>query len=193
MVKQNEELYMEIGPNGRWRWKPDFVEGIIRRKKKGKSATQIAKEFEMTRNQVIGILYRNGHSEKLEERKTREVRKLERAIRDTTRKQKVTGADLIARFEKKQAQLAAKQKSNNWDYVSPPQAKVVVDLSKYDTRSKAPLRVPILDLQKHQCRWPVTDDFPFLFCGQTRADESSYCPHHHELSRRPAMPAKRRA
>lgn len=34
------------------------------------------------------------------------------------------------------------------------------------------------DLQSGSCRWVVTDDKPFLFCGAPKDPESSYCTHH---------------
>jgi GcrA cell cycle regulator len=37
------------------------------------------------------------------------------------------------------------------------------------------------DLEKNDCRYAVTADHPMLFCGQTKADGSSYCDHHHHV------------
>lgn len=41
---------------------------------------------------------------------------------------------------------------------------------------------PLLDLNPSDCRWPVTDDRPFLFCGEPKAPESSYCACHKRMS-----------
>lgn len=45
-----------------------------------------------------------------------------------------------------------------------------------------PLNISLMDLERHHCRWPVTDDGPHLFCGRDRADGSSYCAGHRRLS-----------
>lgn len=41
---------------------------------------------------------------------------------------------------------------------------------------------PLLDLERGECRWPVTDTKPFLFCSEPQADESSYCACHKAMS-----------
>lgn len=41
---------------------------------------------------------------------------------------------------------------------------------------------PLLDLNPRDCRWPMTADKPFLFCGEPKADASSYCACHKRLS-----------
>lgn len=44
------------------------------------------------------------------------------------------------------------------------------------------LGIPLLDLEKHHCRWPQGGDGdgqPITFCGQPKADGSPYCIHHH--------------
>jgi hypothetical protein len=43
--------------------------------------------------------------------------------------------------------------------------------------------VALLDLEPHQCRWPV-NDAPYLFCAGTKIDGSSYCGRHFGVSRR---------
>jgi hypothetical protein len=40
--------------------------------------------------------------------------------------------------------------------------------------------IGLLDLDKGKCRWPVTDDSPFLFCGAPC--EGVYCDHHAALA-----------
>lgn len=39
----------------------------------------------------------------------------------------------------------------------------------------------ILSIRKAECRYCITDDTPFLFCGDPVAEGSSYCEDHHEL------------
>jgi hypothetical protein len=54
------------------------------------------------------------------------------------------------------------------------------------------------DLLQYHCRYAVTDDAPFLFCGDVRQRKSPYCAFHHALShvaprpneKRPAAPRR---
>lgn len=39
----------------------------------------------------------------------------------------------------------------------------------------------LLELRGSDCRYPVTEDSPFLFCGHPQDGGSSYCAHHHQL------------
>lgn len=48
---------------------------------------------------------------------------------------------------------------------------------------------PLLDLDPSDCRWPVTADKPFLFCGAPKAEGSSYCACHRRLSVSAEQPA----
>lgn len=36
----------------------------------------------------------------------------------------------------------------------------------------------LLELERNDCRYVVTDDHPMLFCGHEKAAGSSYCAHH---------------
>lgn len=40
------------------------------------------------------------------------------------------------------------------------------------------LRLSVVELEASHCRWPVTEDHPFLFCGHEKAAGFSYCAHH---------------
>lgn len=37
------------------------------------------------------------------------------------------------------------------------------------------------DLRNRHCRFPVTDEAPFFFCGNDKHPGSSYCAHHHRV------------
>ena len=42
--------------------------------------------------------------------------------------------------------------------------------------------MPLLkDLNDHQCRYPVTEEPPFVMCGRAKQAGSSYCPRHHKV------------
>jgi GcrA cell cycle regulator len=60
-----------------------------------------------------------------------------------------------------------------------------------------PLNVGLLEIDQHQCRYPVNDSSPFLFCGHRKMEGSSYCAPHFILTHRPEVdrraPAKEAA
>lgn len=39
----------------------------------------------------------------------------------------------------------------------------------------------LADLANNQCRYPVTQETPFVFCGREKIEHSSYCARHHKL------------
>lgn len=39
----------------------------------------------------------------------------------------------------------------------------------------------LCDLYDNDCRYPVNDGAPYLFCAEARQDGSSYCPEHHRI------------
>jgi hypothetical protein len=45
-----------------------------------------------------------------------------------------------------------------------------------------PGSVPLLELRADDCRWPVTDRPPHLFCGQMKWGSSSYCCDHTRMA-----------
>lgn len=46
----------------------------------------------------------------------------------------------------------------------------------------SPLNLSLMDLQSDSCRYAVTDETPFLFCGQPNDGVSSYCRAHHHIA-----------
>lgn len=45
----------------------------------------------------------------------------------------------------------------------------------------------LLDLEPNDCRYPVNEGGPFLFCAEPSAKGSSYCAHHRDLCFRKVM------
>ena len=44
-------------------------------------------------------------------------------------------------------------------------------------------RITLMELEHRDCRWPLGDEPPFLFCGNaTDADNRPYCPVHHRAA-----------
>lgn len=50
-----------------------------------------------------------------------------------------------------------------------------------------------LDLQPGQCKWPITQDAPFMHCGQPIAEGSPYCPFHRRKAHGPGTHSERAA
>jgi len=66
--------------------------------------------------------------------------------------------------------------------------------SMRDTSELDPLMVPLLELESHQCRWPVNspdNGEGFLFCGHKKQEGSSYCSHHRQRAYRGSHPASK--
>jgi GcrA cell cycle regulator len=74
-----------------------------------------------------------------------------------------------------------------------PETSSVADPAEYDRQS---LHLHLVDLERHQCRWPVNDynaDGEHLFCGHRVEQGSSYCPHHAARSIGLGTPSERTA
>lgn len=110
----------------------------------------------LTRNAVIGFLNRGGYTKEAREgaaqiRKPREVKvKIEAPVK------------LIAAKPEKPAPVPYKKISEAIDA-----AEIVVERG-----------VSLLALHDAHCRYPITDDAPYLFCGRRRAPGCSYCEMH---------------
>ena len=48
----------------------------------------------------------------------------------------------------------------------------------------------LLQLRRDQCRYPVTEESPWVFCGRATKDGSSYCARHHEICVKPGGPIR---
>lgn len=62
------------------------------------------------------------------------------------------------------------------DYVTP-------ELAALRCAEIEPRRLSLLDLEPDDCRYPVTDLPPHLFCAHPKMAGSSYCPDHFQLTR----------
>lgn len=50
-------------------------------------------------------------------------------------------------------------------------------------RRAAHANVALIALRSGDCRWPIGDNPPFLFCAAAvEADDTSYCPTHHKVA-----------
>lgn len=146
-------------------WTPERVEILTDLWKAGLSCSLIAKALGdgATRNSVIGKVHRL----KLAGRDTTE--QLARGPaphsgRGPDRKLRITKARRIALV--KPLKLAAPKKAK--------------EKPRGEAWEPIPGMVPVslIDIERGQCRWPVGNDAPHLFCG-AHADHGPYCRHHH--------------
>lgn len=52
----------------------------------------------------------------------------------------------------------------------------------------APFTLSLLELGPRHCKWPRGERVPYRFCGQLRAENSSYCSEHQQLGSNGARP-----
>lgn len=158
-------------------WTDERVAKLTDLWKAGLSCSKIANELGggATKNSVIGKVQRL----KLPGRVTTD--------RYPTRVPGKRGADRKVRMTKRR-RVALGQPADL------PQIKV--SQQKPQGEAWAPIQgvepVSLLDLEAGQCKWPVGQDSPFMFCGAP-ATHHHYCEHHHAWSIGEGTPSERSA
>lgn len=152
------------------------------------TSTAIAAAFMgASKNAIIGFCHRHGIAllSRVEKaRRPEEQRKAEeRAARYRAKiavERKAAEADLTTRgtVREDRKQVARNQAlARAIQNPTPVMSKGFMDIRPDGT----PARVSLLDIGRHQCRWPVGDprEPGFGFCGETTRESSSYCARHH--------------
>ena len=143
-------------------WTKEKVDLASELFRKGTPASKIAEELGagMTRNAVIGKLNRLG------------------ITADRTRAQKVRPAPQRPLRSVSAGVITYKMPKVKARKVEPPKVKTGLP------KQIEPLRVKLVDLRDHHCRFPLGNpgDPAFRFCGLDREGKSSYCEHHRRLS-----------
>jgi GcrA cell cycle regulator len=138
-------------------WPPEQLELLEQLWASGKSASVCAETIGgRTRNAVIGMVHRLG----LPKRRTRHVGPQIRPAKPP--KPKAPRAALPARIALPVVVYAPLPRSAAWEPLPGTQP------------------VGLMDLGASMCRWPVTVDRPWLFCGA--AADGVYCAAHSALS-----------
>lgn len=136
--------------------------------KDGLSMGQIAAQFGITRQVVAGIIHRN--RDKFESR------------RDAN--------------GKKPATQKANQRRSAFHAVNVGQEQApaisAIEAMQYDA-SRLLASKDLLDLRSCDCRWPLNDGAPFLFCAEEVTTGSAYCAHHKQRSTGRGTISERRA
>lgn len=156
------------------KWTPEERGAIGRLWQEGRTAGQISREFDCSRNSIIGIVTRLG----------------------LTRFEKFGGTGVVRRMRaKREAKARAVQppKPRKLSRKPPPQfnfRRPTLDelmASAADWRAiKAEMErqdadrtdlVALLDLEEHQCRWPIGEPTRG-YCGASKVPGKSYCAGH---------------
>lgn len=134
----------------------------------GLSMTQIGKCFGMNRHQVAGVINRN--REKFKRRNTRNQR-----VKGSQPAEPIVTASQKAN-QRRKAFHAVKVAEDA--AIAPPSfPEPEIDGKEYDA-IRLPLAKDLLALGNCDCKWPLNDGGPFLFCAEEVVDGSVYCRHH---------------
>ena len=162
--------YREVtGRAPRFDWTDQRVDQLKRLLADGLSASEIAGEFGISRNAIIGKVHRYGLS-------------FSRAPW-----RRGMGAPRAPRIARKAPLRKSKLQLHPGLAPKLPVEEPVPEHVD-DLAIPAGQRRTILTLRKDDCRWPVGDPrlepASFFYCGAPAKDGSSYCPHHDRRSKR---------
>ena len=145
-------------------WTPERVEKLHALYVEGLTCSQIAARLGgVSRNSVIGKLNRIGLSRKRENRYTKVSK---------------NGVNLPKRARKPKPSGPLVERTNNG-----------VPVPLVPPEPIGGHGAPLLDLARHQCRWPTGHDGEqHLFCGADRAPGSPYCAAHAAMARADVQP-----
>ena len=152
----------------------------------GKSATQVGRIFNRTKNSIIGKVHRM----KLVKRKPKAVKVAIRAIKAATPKGNNGAAG------KSRGMIEAVRKARE-EQVKPPNfpqpaSRYLLTGSRWGA---LPGTTPysLEDLPRDGCRWPIGHAPPYAFCGCKAQDKSSYCAAHKARAYYPGTPSEKSA
>jgi hypothetical protein len=119
----------------------------------GRSGREIANQFGVSRNAIIGLCFRNAISLG--------------GTGTLTQKRSINSSVPNIALKRKEAR---QRRSAPVRAINIPVAPVFVP--------EHPTGILVHQLTTHTCRWPVHDTLPGRYCGQ-HTDAGSYCAHHH--------------
>lgn len=134
---------------------------------KGYSMAQIGNEMGLTRNQVSGKINRNRH---MFPPRIDPIKRLEAEIAGVL-------IESIAEDSKTKARTSNELRKLFSEATKPAQTIPSKAENKAYDESRIPYALKLVDLEKHQCRWPMNEGAPFLFCAETRHGKN-YCENH---------------
>lgn len=166
-------------------WTEERVEMLKKLWADGLSASQIAGRLGgVTRNAVIGKVHRLGLAGRATTSRTRSPRPRNRVTHLPVRPARVQQFRTVGNTALKPVFMPAEQ---------PVVALAIVPSVVQELNIPSALRVDLLDLKEHMCRWPIGDPQhdEFHFCGRNCSSGGSYCEHHARLAFQPAARRKK--
>lgn len=135
------------------RWSAETVNHIRTLANEGQSGREIASQFGVSRNTIIGVCYRNA---------------IVLGGAGTLPQKRANNASVPTIALKRKE--ARQRRSGPVKAITLPIAPVFIP--------DHPAGILVHQLTKHSCRWPVHDTLPGRYCGQ-HTESGSYCAHHH--------------
>jgi hypothetical protein len=142
---------MSASPSSRW--SAESVAYVRTLANEGRSGREIANQFGVSRNAIIGLCFRNAISLG--------------GTGTLTQKRSINSSVPNIALKRKEAR---QRRSAPVKAITLPVAPVFVP--------EHPTGILVHQLTNHTCRWPVHDALPGRYCGQ-HTDAGSYCAHHH--------------
>jgi hypothetical protein len=142
---------MSASPSSRW--SAESVAYVRTLANEGRSGREIANQFGVSRNAIIGLCFRNAISLG--------------GTGTLTQKRSINSSVPNIALKRKEAR---QRRSAPVKAITLPVAPVFVP--------EHPAGILVHQLTNHTCRWPVHDTLPGRYCGQ-HTDAGSYCAHHH--------------
>jgi GcrA cell cycle regulator len=191
----------------KFRWTDENVCKLASMSTKGMSAREIADVFGISRDAVLGKLFRMPD---LAEQKRKSSKKMSVEMRDTASRLWATGmsAAEIARTVGKTVSQLLDFAHNNRDLFparargrKPYKVKMAassepssdcVDPSIFNTPSgfdadRLEHGKPLHELSKRCCHWPLGNGGPFIFCAAPTQVTNGYCEHHRKRAFKPRL------
>lgn len=158
-------------------WTDEKIAELTRLWDERLSAYIIAEKLGVTRNAVIGKVWRLG-LQNPDGEKTRKLRK-----DAVERKPRVKKVKLKPRINFVRESVRAVRANGNSDAMRLIKS-VATDHPDLRCVEIDPLLLSLEDLKRGECRYPYGDG-PFLFCGHSATEGSSYCAPHKQLTSEP--------
>jgi GcrA cell cycle regulator len=178
-------------------WTPERMQTAKAMWIAGRSATEIANHLGgLTRNAVIGKVHRMGlmRSERTARKAPAAPKRIKEAKLASAPKRKKSGAGPMGSLEGHRPNvIKGVQGAQPSQKVVPIESAIKARLRAAESANAGARRVPIMELERGQCRWPVNDAArgdEHLFCGAPAIPGKSYCAAHAAIAYRPGGEAR---
>lgn len=169
------------------KWTPERVEMLRELVARGDSAGQIGRSMGISRNAAVGKVMRLGL-------------KLGGATKTAQSLQSMPGraASGVVPEAQRRASALVRAKARPANIVVATRATPELAAARVDAYLATPARqrafdpaqapagarlVALTDLNRGECKWPLFEDGPMVFCGCAADDGQNYCPTHRRMAR----------